>query len=208
MSYSIEEQTVALAGVFQAATLVHQIAHTGTCPASAMEATVHSLFVTDPGNTLDVFGDLYGVKLGLKNMAQVLAKQSGQKDVEILRYGLNLIHLESRLKNRPDMLDVLSSRIDQARRGVDHFGTLHPNVLSNLASIYLDTISTFRLRIQVTGDPAYLRVDENAVKIRALLLSGIRAAVLWRQVGGRRWHLIFRRKRVIQTAENLAHGLD
>jgi len=72
----------------------------------------------------------------------------------------------------------------------------HPNVVANLASLYQDTISSFSFRIQVTGDPRHLQNSENAAKIRALLLAGIRSAMLWRQKGGKRWHLLFFKSRL------------
>jgi high frequency lysogenization protein len=59
------------------------------------------------------------------------------------------------------------------------------------------------LRIQVSGSPQILQRDENAEKVRALLLAGIRSAVLWRQSGGRRWQLIFNRRKVIHHARDL-----
>ena len=49
--------------------------------------------------------------------------------------------------------------------------------------------------------------DRNADIIRALLLSGIRAAFLWRQLGGRRWSLLLRRKKLLQAAQSLSRGL-
>jgi len=42
-----------------------------------------------------------------------------------------------------------------------------------------------------------------ANKIRTLLLAGIRAAVLWRQMGGNRWQLLFSRKDIINDAKML-----
>ncbi|HSR54696.1 MAG TPA: DUF489 family protein, partial [Alphaproteobacteria bacterium] len=36
---------------------------------------------------------------------------------------------------------------------------------------------------------------------RALLLAGIRAAVLWRQVDGSRLRLLFGRKRIVREAQ-------
>ncbi len=50
------------------------------------------------------------------------------------------------------------------------------------------------------GEPALLKNAEVANRIRALLLAGIRAAVLWRQVGGSRLKLLFGRKRIVQGA--------
>ncbi|WP_097461179.1 high frequency lysogenization protein HflD [Mangrovitalea sediminis] len=207
MSYTQEDRTVALAGVFQAAALVHQIAHRGTCPEATMDSSLMSLFVTNPQSTIDVFGDYYGIRLGLQEMGEVLDRQTSHKDIEILRYSLNLVHLSGRLRRRKDMLDLIGKRIEQARHTADHFGYTHSNTLSNLASVYLDSISTFSQRIQVTGNPSHLRVDSNAVKIRALLLAGIRSAILWHQTGGRRWQLVFGRQRYIKSARQLAASL-
>ncbi|MBN7769421.1 high frequency lysogenization protein HflD [Marinobacter daepoensis] len=204
MSRSLHDRTLALAGLCQAAALVQQIAHQGTCEERSLETCIRSLFATNPATTLDVYdGELSDVHDGLKVLSTVLAQQSRAQDAEILRYVLNLIHLESKLKKNPEMLKVIGSRIEQARHTASHFGYSHSNLMANLASIYGDTLSTFRLRIQVTGNPQILQRNENADKVRALLLAGIRSAVLWRQSGGHRWQLIFARKKVITHARAL-----
>ncbi|MDI9245696.1 high frequency lysogenization protein HflD [Marinobacter sp. CHS3-4] len=205
MSRSLEDQTLALAGVFQASALVQQIAHTGHCADSSLETCIRSLFATDPATTLDVYGgELKDLREGLSTLAGVLSKQTRQQDIEVLRYALNLLNLEAKLRKDKDMLDVIGSRIDQARHTASHFGYTHPNLIANLGSVYTDTISTFRLRIQVSGQPTILQREENAAKVRALLLAGIRSAVLWHQTGGRRWQLIFNRRKVINLAQQLA----
>ncbi|MDV2079071.1 MULTISPECIES: high frequency lysogenization protein HflD [Marinobacter] len=204
MSQSRQDQTLALAGVFQCTALVQQIAHSGRCADSSFETCIRSLFATDPNSTLAVYGELKDLREGLATLASVLNDQSKPQDLEILKYALNLIHLESRLNRNRDMLDIIGSRIDQARHTAQHFGYTHGNLVSNLASIYSDTISTLKPRIQVVGDPAILQQDENAARIRALLLAGIRAAVLWRQTGGRRWQLIFTRRKTVHSARLLA----
>lgn len=204
MSRSIEDQTLALAGVFQAAALVQQIAHTGRCATPSLETSIESLFITDPGTTLEVYGELKNLREGLASLNSVFSNQSRKQDVEILRYGLSLIQLESRLNSNRDMLNVIGSRIEQARHTANHFGFSHSNLMSNLAAIYSDTISTLKPRIQVIGDPNVLKMDENAARIRSLLLAGIRSAVLWRQTGGRRWRLIFTRRKTMNMALRLA----
>ncbi|MDX1458978.1 MAG: high frequency lysogenization protein HflD [Marinobacter sp.] len=204
MSRSQQDQTLALAGVCQSTALVQQIAHTGRCADSSFEASIRSLFATSPDSTLAVYGELKDLREGLATLASVLSEQSRRQDIEILRYTLNIIQLESKLNRNRDMLDVIGHRIEQARHTADHFGYTHGNLISNLASIYTDTISTLRPRIQVTGDPSILRMDENAARIRALLLAGIRSAVLWRQTGGRRWQLIFTRRKTVESAKALA----
>jgi high frequency lysogenization protein len=88
-------------------------------------------------------------------------------------------------------------------RQADHFHTTHESVIGNLADTYKQTLSTLSFRIKVAGNPQILQNNYNANKVRALLLAGIRAAILWRQVGGRRWHLLFNRKRYIKDAQSL-----
>lgn len=208
MSASLRDQTLALAGIFQAASLVHQTATKGQCLQDPLETTIRSLFETDPGNTLDVYGDLYGLREGLKTLSRAMGQQPASQDTQILRYSLSLVQLEARLNKQPGMMDTIGERIEQARRTVEHFGPTHPNVQRNLASIYQDTLSTFRIKINVNGHRQYLEIEENAARIRACLLAGIRSAVLWRQLGGRRWQLLFRRKRHVAIADGILHDLD
>lgn len=75
-----------------------------------------------------------------------------------------------------------------------------PAVIANLAHAYSQTLSRLTPRILVQGEPGLLKNPEVANRIRALLLAGIRAAVLWRQTGGSRLRLLFRRKRIVRGA--------
>jgi high frequency lysogenization protein len=203
LQHSFEEQIIALAAVFQSAALVRQIAQEGVCSPSAFETSINSLFITSPDTTIEVFGGVAALAPGLKALYEAMEKQASQKNTEVIRYAVSLVHLESKLKKRGDMLEIIEKRIIQATDQRVHLGDFHTNVMHNLASLYSDTISTFALRIQVLGQPEHLTVNANADKIRALLLAGIRAAMLWRQVGGRRWHLVFKRGKIAQQAKAL-----
>jgi len=224
MSRLLDEQTIALAGVFQAASLVDQIARRGLIPQHEFEASINSIFITSPQATEDVFGGVeelpFNLQLGLKQLRDLTSKQkSDNKDVT--RYALSMLHLESRLRKHPQMLDSIASKLETVRQqsrfhlrdtdeetpdtGIEPrtTGFAHPSVVANVANLYQETISTFSFRIQVTGEPRHLQNKDNANKVRALLLAGIRAAILWRQVGGRRWHLLFFRSRVGRTAARI-----
>jgi high frequency lysogenization protein len=111
--------------------------------------------------------------------------------------------LERKLSGRNDAMSQLGDRIQMAQRQTEHFELLDDQMISNLASIYLDVVSPIGPRIQVTGTPSVLQQTSNQHKVRALLLSGIRSAVLWRQVGGKRRHLIFGRKKMVEQAQIL-----
>lgn len=199
----MEQQIIALAGLFQAMEAVDQLARNGHCDSQILETAVRSLFVSDPDTALDVFDNLQHLKSGLEKVCTLLSKQSANKQLDSVRYALAIIHLENKLRKDSDMLATIGQRIEKAALQVQHFGYLHENVLEGLAATYLDTISTFKIRVHVAGEPGHLQVALNAAKIRVLLFAGIRAATLWRQVGGHRWHFIFKRSTLTKQAEQL-----
>ncbi|KPU83108.1 lysogenization regulator, partial [Psychromonas sp. PRT-SC03] len=71
------------------------------------------------------------------------------------------------------------------------------NILSSLNLIYKDLISDLGPKIQVNGSPSCLQQERTQHKIRALLLAGVRSAVLWRQIGGKRRQLLSSRKAML-----------
>ncbi|MGL5110153.1 MAG: high frequency lysogenization protein HflD, partial [Vibrio ordalii] len=141
------------------------------------------------------------LKIGLECLVKGI--DSTPSGSEITRYIISLMALERKLSARRDAMSQLGDRIQTIERQVNHFDLLDEQMISNLASIYLDVISPIGPRIQVTGTPTILQQTSTQHKVRALLLSGIRCAVLWRQVGGKRRHLIFGRKKMIEQAQIL-----
>lgn len=194
---------MALAGVFQAAALVERLAKTGQLSEESLQPSIHSIFITSPDDVAHVYGNYDNLTLGRTLLHGVLSRDSQAIQGDVIRYALALIYLERKLNKTPPMLSLISERLKRAQSQVDHFGLLHDNVISSLASIYMDTISTFKTRIQVTGDPGYLQIPANANKIRAILLAGIRSAMLWRQLGGARWHLFFSRRPLLDALNRL-----
>ena len=195
-------QVLALAGIVQAAKLVDRLAQTGYEDSEPFTTMLHALLTTDADSTEQVFIDRSHLKLGLTTLSEILnQQQSGQG--EILRYTLSMIHLERKLSARKDMLAVIANRVKQAKSQAEHFSPSHENVIANLASLYVDTLSTFKFRIQINGQPIYLQQDISVNKIRTLLLAGIRSAVLWQQVGGGRLQVVFQRNKIAQRAKEL-----
>lgn len=194
-----QEQLVALAALMQAATMVDQLARTGQVSESAVTCLIGSLLVRDPQQTLDVYGgDDQQLTEGYRALAAALEQSQSSLRREPLRYALALLMLERQLAKRDDLLEIIGKRLEQIQQQVEHFGPAHENVIAACGALYQDTISTFRQRIQVQGDVRFLQQPGNAAKIRALLLTGIRAARLWRQVGGSRWQLLFGRRKLLR----------
>lgn len=203
MSKTLLDRTLALAGLFQCATQVAQVARRGISDNASFETCIHSLFITDPEETDDVYGSRAALRPGLHALIQQMEGQHG-RDVDVTRYALALMVLERRLSRRRDLLDVISKGIQSAQRQSDHFQSyVHESVIGNLAETYLKSISTLTPRIMVRGENNYLQEQANADKVRALLLAGIRSAVLWSQCGGSRWHLLFKRRAYLNEARRL-----
>lgn len=203
MQHTTKEQAAALAGLFQAASLVDKLAKTGQVTEEELRPSINSIFVTSPQTVEEVYGSYLDLTTGRKVLKAVLNRDNDIIQSDVIRYALSLIHLEKKLGKNRAMLNTLSQRLARAGDQVEHFGLLHDNVMSSLGSTYLDTISTFRTRIQVTGDSRYLQSSINANKIRAILLAGIRSAMLWRQCGGSRWQLFMGRKKLLDGLNRL-----
>lgn len=202
-----QEQVMALAGLFQAATQVDKLARTGQVDSVAFETIVESTLEQNPTDTESIYGSRIHVRQGLEKLRDVLKHSPSQDDAMILRYALGAMHLQKKMKNNQQMMSVIGSRIGQACEQAKHFGSpVHENVIANLAGIYQDTFSHLKFRIQVSGEATYLQQNHIANKIRSLLLGGIRSASLWRQLGGSRFQIFFRRKKLLKATEALLNA--
>lgn len=197
--------TIALAGIAQAVVRVNELATTGYLNTAEFEIAVQSLFKQNPKDTLDVFGgDLNNLRTGLKTIIELIENPRETKtNRQLLGYCLGVFHLQKKLSGNPRMMDTLGTRLDQCKHQLDHFGPTHDNVVANLADIYASTISTFQFRIQVMGEYQYLQQNRVASQVRVLLFAAIRAATLWRQMGGSRWQLLIYKKKIMQSAQEL-----
>ncbi len=202
MSYTDQDRTLAFAGIYQAARQVHDLAAHGKRHDPYFEVSLESLLATDPENTLAVFGgELANLRLGLETMiAQMLGSQ---RNLHITQYALGMVILAKKLLADSARLNRISEVIETARRQKTHFGGLNQQVVETLSRAYKENISSLNPRILVKGMPAHLQDEANAARIRALLLAGIRAAILWYQTGGNRWQLIWKRRAYLKTAQRL-----
>jgi len=198
---NFESRTLALAGVFRAASLVNILANEGTISEDDLRVSIESIFETDPDNVIQVFGNTDNLLAGFKTLTNQLGKDSRNRNMDISRYVVSMLFLERRLMKNPEMLETLSTGVELASRQSEHFSTTHENVIANLSDLYSRTISELGPRIMVNGEQNYLETKVISNKIRTVLLAGIRSAVLWQQLGGRRWHVIFNRRRYLKIAQ-------
>ena len=136
-------------------------------------------------------------------LVQQLAHQ-GHCDSDALHVSLNsIIDLDPE-----STLAVFGGSEANLRLGLETLlGVLNTSSRQGLnAELTRYTLSLMVPRIQVTGSPAVLQSPQVQAKVRSALLAGIRAAVLWHQVGGGRLQLMFSRNRLVNQAKQiLAH---
>jgi high frequency lysogenization protein len=195
---SIPNITLGLAGIFQAAELVKQIARQGFAQETPFQSSISSIFTLNAQTTEEVFGGVSGVRLGLEMLLAQLGGTNQKRDIESLRYAMGIIDLQRRFMRDKKLPHQLHD-------GLQHIEIKQENIekqtIFEIAELYTSTLSTLPFRIQVFGNPQYLQEEEKAARIRALLLAGVRSAVLWEQKGGGRWHLLFNRTKILKQAE-------
>lgn len=207
MQHTKREQTIALAGVFQAASLVQQIANKGLANSAIIESSLESLFRFDVESTESVFGSIAGIGSGLRVLHEQIGAFKNERNLEVTKYAISMIALEKKLSANPEMLEQVTEGLDEIQKSLEFFSLMHENVFAKIGGLYKDTISTLQPKIVVQGERLHLSNESNANKVRALLFAGIRAAVLWRQCGGSRWQILFGRKNYLNECQSLLDEL-
>ena len=195
---------LALAGVFQAVSLVRDLARTGECDGEAMEASLASVFKLESDSAADVFGGNAGVRRGLRVLIEQV--EGGDRDLPLFHMLVNVLKLERSLSRNAEINRRLGEALEGMQRQLQHFPVTHPTIVARLADIYSAPLSSLKPRITVVGNPLYLQQPAQAQRVRALLLAATRAAVLWHQLGGRRRHLLFRPQREVMIARGMLTG--
>lgn len=192
-NYSEEERVIALAAIFQAARLVRDLARHGRCDREALESSIRSLFDFDPIDVTSPFGGIQGVQHGLTTLAAQLGSPT-ERDLEIASYVISLIHHADKLLRDRERIERLTTDLERLADKEVHVDLPGFALNAQLSRLYQTHVSPVPPQILVKGEPLYLQNPQITDDIRAALLAGLRAAVLWRQCGGKRWHFLVRRR--------------
>jgi len=200
MSSTIDERVLALAGLAQALQQVRRIAETGQSEASAVRTAMDSVFRIDADSTEAVFGGRTDVAQGLRLLHNYFRNQT--QDEVLPRLALAVLQLERRFVRDPATVAAVTAGVGAAaRKARDLEDSGHPDVLAALGTLYADTISHLKPRVMVQGNPHYLGQAGVVAEIRALLLAAVRAAVLWRQLGGSLWDFLFSKRAMSEAVD-------
>ena len=202
-------QNVALSVVTQCALLVHDLANHGTADSENMSACIGPVLCISADSVAEIYPDLRQFHTGYQILQEIMDSNIVGKHQEVIRYLPGLLHLRAKLLRDGKMQRTIRDRIKllAARQETTLPSDREMEQFSSLAALYQDTISHLPFRIHVSGRLEHLKDNLVANKIRTLLLAGIRSAVLWHQLGGRRWHLFFYRKRIRSCVGEIRQSL-
>lgn len=195
------QQVAALAAAFQALTLIIDIARRGRADPALVNACLHGLLKPYQPNVAALYGGVRALRTGLLALREQLDRP---KDMDLTRYAVAVLHLERKLRNQPARLQAIAAGLERARRQLEFFGGQpSPATFGALASLYVEHVSDLRPRIMIAGERLHLERPHNVDQIRALLLAAIRAISFWREQGGSRLDLLFRRRRLLGAINEL-----
>jgi high frequency lysogenization protein len=196
------ERLLALGGLAQALQQVRRIADTGEADAAILATALDSVFRIDAATASAVYGGEAAVRPGLLLLRDYFRNEA--RDELLPRLALAVLQLERRF-SRDAMAQKVHDALLQLTPTQAQLGSSHPQVLAELGSLYADTVSHLKPRVLVQGNPHYLGQAAVVAEIRAVLLAGLRSAVLWRQLGGSLWDFILHRKDMVIAID---HWLD
>lgn len=210
-----QDKVLTFAAIAQAGKIVTQLAATPKHDESALRASARSLLETDPKNIEEVFGGAHSIDLGLQTIHDVFRGRSvsSLNAKELIRYMMAMDQLAERLNQSDTIGAVIEKGLielgisfnslleaesdDQANQAE------YDDFYAHLGTLYQKTLSQLPPKIIVRGAEGYLQSERSVARVRTALFAGVRAAFLWHQQGGRRWHLLFARSGYADIAKDL-----
>ena len=196
-----DDRVLALGALLVALSQVRRIAETGQSDTATLQLALDSVFRLDAADTAAAVGGVDAVRPGLRLLRDYLAGTN--KDEALGKLAMAVMQLERRFVADAAMTERVRTGLRALQGPVERWGSPHHDVVAGLASLYADTISHLRPRVMVQGNPHYLGQAGVVAEIRALLLAALRAAVLWRQMGGSLWDFLFRRRDMATAIDQL-----
>ena len=197
------DQTIALAGLYQALALTQQVARDGNMTHSCLPATLESVLKIDTDRYLDVYGVTQNLTLGMQALSENVLNRNSKDTIERARHAVSLMFLESKLHEDAQATHALGDEIRCIATLYDAQHTPIGELTQDLGRMYQAHISPLGPKVIIQGNPSYLNLDEYAGMIRALLLAAIRAIALWRHAQGNRLSLVTGRASILKNIRAL-----
>ena len=188
-----------LIAMLQSVYLVDRIATTDYDATNESDFLIQSIYTKNTFDADKIYSQKSSLVDGCKLLKDILR---GKNDISVLtmqKYALNIILIQKNINKISDLKNMIGKKIDNYQDNSMMATNLNDQIAYS-EEIYKEYVGIIRPRVVISGKKEYL--NKNSSLIRALLLSGIRAAFLWDYHGGSKWHLMFRRKEILNKCEN------
>jgi high frequency lysogenization protein len=189
----------------QALALVRAIALRGSCDFTQMRTSLASTLRIDADSPEAIYGGVGNLKLGLETLVRQFEPGS-KRDLSLTRMAVTVLRLERAVSKRASLKHALRVGLEEMSPMIEQLESGNVDLCARLAKLYSENISPLRPRIMVEGNSNFLQQPTQVNQIRALLLAAIRSAVLWRQLGGSPWRMLFRQREYAMLARGLCAG--
>ena len=168
-----------------------------------IDTSIHSLFVRNPKDYLEVYGSLEKLKPGLTALSTSFRNKHDKQALERARYMVNLMMLSKKFHTNNALVKQVDSTLDMLESAATDLDTQRDYVIDKIAQLYQNTLSKINPRIIIYGQPEILNNADHAAAIRTLLLAGVRGALLWYQAGGSQLGLLLGKAKYLKTIDQM-----
>ena len=197
----MKDRVIALAGLMQALHQVQGMANNGHFETQPLSICMDSLFRFDAESPEQIFGSISNLKPGLQLFLKQVEGQT--RDGAMIKMAMSVLQLERQFNRNPEAMRAVQHQLKHLGPQREERGSTDADVLAKCGEIYANHISPLGPKVIVQGSPAYLSQPIVVGEIRASLLAAIRAAVLWRQMGGSYWDFFISRGKMTKAAKEL-----
>ena len=190
---------ISLSALLHSSYLVNKISTTGQNCSNEAEMLIRSIYTTDTFEAKSIYKNYNELHDGYVILKKILTRNTDIPLITMQKYALNMILIQKNINKINDLKYLIRKKIDNYQEN-SMMATNLGDLITYTEEIYVECIGIIRPRVVVSGKKEYL--EENSSLIRALLLSGIRAAFLWDYYGGSKWQLMFRRKEILSKCGN------
>ena len=190
---------ISLSALLHSSYLVNKISTTGQNCSNEAEMLIRSIYETDTFEAKSIYKNYNELHDGYMILKKILTGNTDIPLITMQKYALNMILIQKNINKINDLKYLIRKKIDNCQEN-SMMATNLGDLITYTEEIYVECIGIIRPRVVVSGKKEYL--EENSSLIRALLLSGIRAAFLWDYYGGSKWQRMFRRKEILSKCEN------
>ena len=197
----ISKITYAFAAMVESLYQITLISHSGAINRGTVDQLLKGVLKTESMLTTNIY-PLASLKNGLTFFTD---KSLGEQALKEINYYIpNIFRLASVYLGRRQERDDLEKQIGRIKELLSHQENKSLFVARHLAEWYATEISQTNIfALQIFGAKEHLGKDVNLIYIRALLVSALRACILWKQLGGNQMNFVFNRSKMIISARQM-----